>query len=135
MKNKVITSVCVILAFAAIGCFGYIFLNSNNEAPVVNNNNNNNQQQQEPVQQEVPTNREEKGQNIVVTSRIGVQLTEQIKYSELYSNSIVEEMDTNGLSSKAKILVSKKNIKCDTSATLAFSVITSFKNLISPFSS
>lgn len=105
MKNKVITIVCVILAFAAIGCFGYIFLNSNNEEPVVENNNNNNQQQEEPVQEEEPINREEKGQNIVVTSRIGVLLTEQIKYSDLYSNMIIEEMDINGLSSKAKILV------------------------------
>lgn len=105
MKNKVITIVCVILIFAAIGCLGYIFLNANNnEEPVIENNAGNNMQQQEPIEEE-QSNTEDKGQNVVVTSRIGTQLTEQIKYSDLYSNMIIEEMDLNGLSSKAKILM------------------------------
>lgn len=101
MKNKAITIVCVFLIISAIICFGYIFINSKikeekkEEKPeetidVVNN---------EIVE------REERGQNVNVNSRIGQQLKELIKYSEIYSNDIIEELDKGGISSKTKLLV------------------------------
>lgn len=101
MKNKAITIVCVFLIISAIICFGYIFINSKikeekkEEKPeetidVVNN---------EVVE------REERGQNVNVNSRIGQQLKELIKYSEIYSNDIIEELDKGGISSKTKLLV------------------------------
>lgn len=101
MKNKAITIVCVVLIISAIICFGYIFINSKikeekkEEKPeetidVVNN---------EIVE------REERGQNVNVNSRIGQQLKELIKYSEIYSNDIIEELDKGGISSKTKLLV------------------------------
>ena len=101
MKNKAITIVCVFLIISAIICCGYIFINSKikeekkEEKPeetidVVNN---------EVVE------REERGQNVNVNSRIGQQLKELIKYSEIYSNDIIEELDKGGISSKTKLLV------------------------------
>lgn len=102
MKNKAITIVCVILIIAAVVCFGYIFLNSNEDIETPN-------QDEQPVieqPQEEPEveGREEKGQNIIVTSRIGVQLRELIRLSNMHSNSVIEELDKNGLTDQAKIL-------------------------------
>lgn len=102
MKNKAITIVCVILIIAAVICFGYIFLNSNED---VENPNPDNEPVAEQPQDEPEVNeREERGQNIIVTSRIGVQLKEVIRMSNMYSNVLVEELDKNGLSDEAKIL-------------------------------
>lgn len=102
MKNKAITIVCVILIIAAVICFGYIFLNSDEDIETPN-------QDEQPVieqPQEEPEveGREEKGQNIIVTSRIGVQLKELIRLSNMHSNSVIEELDKNGLTDQAKIL-------------------------------
>ncbi|MBO5476603.1 MAG: hypothetical protein J6A15_02465 [Clostridia bacterium] len=103
MKNKVVTIVCVILIILAVACFGYIFLNSDDEVETPSQGEQQEQQPQE--EQEEVVGREEKGQNIIVTSRIGVQLREVIRLSNMYSNVITDEMDQNGLSNKAKILV------------------------------
>ena len=100
MKNKVVTAVCIILVLLAIICFGYIFLNMNKGK---------NEKKEEQVEENVEDNqeiieREERGQNIIVTSRIGVQLKELIKLSEIYSNTVINELDQNGVDNKAKIL-------------------------------
>lgn len=100
MKNKVVTAVCIILVLLAIICFGYIFLNMNKGK---------NEKKEEQVEENGGDNqeiieREERGQNIIVTSRIGVQLKELIKLSEIYSNTVINELDQNGVDNKAKIL-------------------------------
>lgn len=107
MKNKVITIVCSILIICAVVCFSYIIINSvvKSKQPV----------QKEP-EETVPTtsqeiiNRQERGKNINVNSRIGVELKELIKYSDIYSNNIIEELDEEGISSKFKLLVSLDEI-------------------------
>lgn len=100
MKNKVVTAVCIILVLLAIICFGYIFLNMNKGK---------NEKKEEQVEENGGDNqeiieREERGQNIIVTSRIGVQLKELIKLSEIYSNTVINELDQNGVDNEAKIL-------------------------------
>lgn len=105
MKNKAITVVCVILILAAFLCVGYIFIFSEDPAEVPANNNNNEEQVQEQLPPVEETPREERGQNIIVTSRIGVQLREVIRTSNLYSNVIVDEIDKNGFSDQAKVLL------------------------------
>lgn len=106
MRNKTVTIVCVILILAAIVCFGYIFLNSKNSKKVP-----------EKVEvEEVETEkvevveREERGKNVNVSSRIGLQLRELITYSDIYSNSIINELDQNGIDTKAKLLVALDKI-------------------------
>lgn len=102
MKNKVITIVCVILIIAALICFGYIFLNSGDEditpntgdEPVV----------EQPEKEPEVVGREEKGQNIIVTSRIGSQLKETIRLSNMHSNSVIAQLDKEGLTDQTKIL-------------------------------
>ena len=101
MKNKAVTIVCCILIILAIICFGYIFLNSNKK--VEENTNVNNEQEEEENTEVVQ--REERAKNVVVNSRIGNQLTEHINYSNIYSDRIVNELDENGLSDKAKLLI------------------------------
>lgn len=100
MKSKVVTIVCCILIILAIICFGYIFLNSNGKEE----NNSINTEQEVEENNEV-VQREERAKNVVVNSRIGNQITEHIKYSNIYSNRIIEELDENGLSDKAKLLI------------------------------
>ena len=101
MKSKVVTIVCCILIILAIICFGYIFLNSNEKEE----ENNNISTEQEVEENNEVVEREERAKNVVVNSRIGNQLTEHIKYSNIYSNRIIEELDENGLSDKAKLLI------------------------------
>lgn len=102
MKNKAITIVCIILIIAAIICFGYIFLNSGDEEQIPNSNEESviDQPQDEPEVE----GREERGQNIIVTSRIGSQLKETIRLSNMHSNSVINQLDKEGLSDKTKIL-------------------------------
>lgn len=106
MKNKVVTIVCVILMILAIVCFGYIFINSKTK-----------EKKQEEKENEVVENvdpevveREERGQNVNVNSRIGLELKELIKYSELYSNDITNKLDEIGVDSQSKLLVVLDNI-------------------------
>ncbi len=102
MKNKTITIVCSILAGLALICVLYIVINTiaknNVEKPNVDD---------EPEQTETqPTvSREERGQNVNVNSRIGVEMKKQINYSQIYSDSIVDELDNSKISSKAKLLI------------------------------
>lgn len=101
MKNKVVTIVCTVLIVIAIVCFGYIFINSRIK-------NKNNEEKQEETTSTVNNDiqeREERGQNVNVNSRIGQQLKELIKYSDIYSNNIIEELDKGGISSKVKLLI------------------------------
>ncbi len=102
MKNKTITIVCSILAGLALICVLYIVINTiaknNVETPNVD---------KEPEQTETqPTvSREERGQNVNVNSRIGLEMKKQINYSQIYSDSIVDELDNSQISSKAKLLI------------------------------
>lgn len=100
MKNKTITIVCTVLIICAIICFGYIAINSKVKE---------NKKAEERPEENLPVNeevieREERGQNINVNSRIGLQLKELIKYSEIYSSDITNELDRNGISDKVKLL-------------------------------
>ncbi len=100
MKNKTITIVCTVLIICAIICFGYIAINSKVKES---------KKAEEKPEENLPVNeevieREERGQNINVNSRIGLQLKELVKYSEIYSSDITNELDRNGISDKVKLL-------------------------------
>ena len=102
MKNKVVSIVCVALIIAAIICFGYIFINSKSKEKPADD-----VKQEETIDKDSTDviEREERGKNINVNSRIGIQLKELIKYSDIYSNDIINELDNGGLTSKAKLLI------------------------------
>lgn len=102
MKNKVVSIVCVVLIIAAIICFGYIFINSKSKDKPADD-----VKQEETIDKDSTDviEREERGKNINVNSRIGIQLKELIKYSDIYSNDIINELDNGGLTSKAKLLI------------------------------
>lgn len=100
MKSKVVTIVCCVLIILAIICFGYIFFNSSDKEEK--------SKEQEPQvveENDEIVQREERAKNVVVNSRIGVQLTNLIKYSNIYSDRIIDELDESGLSDKAKLLI------------------------------
>ena len=98
MKNKVITIVCTVFIILAVCCFVYIFINIGNEEVVTPN-------EKDDIPQESTNPREERPQNIVVTSRIGVQLKNIIRYSNVYASYITDEIDENGISDKARLLI------------------------------
>ena len=100
MKNKAVTTVCAVLIVLAVICFGYIFVNSLVKEKKAEKKEEDIEQEQEVVE------REERSQNIVLTSRVGAQLKELINYSNVYANNIVDELDNNGLSDRAKLLIS-----------------------------
>ncbi len=100
MKNKAVTTVCVILTVLAVICFGYIFINFILKDKEETNNENVNVEQNDDIEK-----REERSQNIILTSRIGIQLKELINYSNVYANNIIDELDTNNLSDRAKLLI------------------------------
>lgn len=100
MKNKAVTTVCAVLIVLAVICFGYIFINSLVKEKKAEKKEEDIEQEQEVVE------REERSQNIVLTSRVGAQLKELINYSNVYANNIVDELDNNGLSDRAKLLIS-----------------------------
>ena len=107
MKNKVVTIVSIILILLAIICFGYIFINSIGSGDI-----------EKPREIEEgnkdddnsDTNQTDKGQNVVVGSRLGVQLQNKIKYSNLFSELITKELDEKGISDKMKILTAINRI-------------------------
>ncbi len=121
MNKKAVTIVCVILALFALVSFGYIFINSNQEVEQKSNTPSDGDAVIENPIDEEP--REERGQNVILTSRIGLLLTEAIRYSNVYSNYIQDELDSNGLSNNAKLLISldKINRKADYSGYIGYS--------------
>lgn len=119
MNKKAVTIVCIVLIVLAIGCFGYISLNSKNKEQ---NTETKAEEDTQTVNNDVQE-REERGQNVNVNSRIGQQLKELIKYSEIYSNDIIDALDSSGISSKSKLLISLDKIyrKSDYQSYLEYS--------------
>lgn len=102
MKNKVVTIICAVLIIIAIVCFGYIFINSKTKEKKQEENKN---EVVDNVDNPEVVEREERGQNVNVNSRIGLELKELIKYSEIYSNDIIDKLDQVGVDSQSKLLV------------------------------
>ena len=53
-------------------------------------------------------------QNIVLNSRVGLRILEKFKISNIYSDMLYNEIDSNGLSNKAKLLFTYITIIADT---------------------
>ncbi len=96
MNKKGTTIVCTIGIILAVICVVYILFNSGRiETPK--------KQEENPEEQEI-VHRPERSQEIVLSSRVGTQLTNLIRVSNLYSSRLIEELDNNGISNKFKIL-------------------------------
>lgn len=98
MNKKAITVVCTIMILLAAICVGYIVVNSGKPMPQKK------VQEEEVEQGKEPVQRQERSQNILLNSRVGGQLTNLIRYSNIYSSRLTEELDENGISNKFKIL-------------------------------
>lgn len=96
MNKKAVTIVCTIGIILAVACIVYIFSNVKFDKP---------KEKEEPdeIEQEI-VSREERSQNIILTSRIGIKLTDFIRYSNKYSSKLIDELDKDGISNKFKIL-------------------------------
>ena len=108
MNKKVVNIVCIVLCVIAVLCIIFILVNtliSNNETVESEV-----QPQDDVVVEEEQNERQERGQNVNVNSRIGLQLKELITYSEVYSNSIINELDDYGLTNNAKLLIALDKI-------------------------
>ena len=108
MNKKVVNIVCIVLCVIAVLCIIFILVNtliSNNETVESEV-----QPQDNVVVEEEQNERQERGQNVNVNSRIGLQLKELITYSEVYSNSIINELDDYGLTNNAKLLIALDKI-------------------------
>ena len=100
MNKKAVNVVVTIMVLLAAICVGYILINVGKTEPQRKI------KEEEEVQQEQEVvQRQERSQNILLNSRIGGQLTDLIRYSNLYSSKLVEELDANGFSNKFKILL------------------------------
>ena len=108
MNKKVVNIVCIVLCVIAVLCIIFILVNTlvgkeeniKSEGQPVN----------ETIVEEEQDGRQERGQNVNVNSRIGLQLKELITYSEVYSNSIINELDDYGLTNNAKLLIALDKI-------------------------
>lgn len=104
MQNKTVNIVIGILIAAAVICFVYIFGSS-----ILSNKEKN--KPKDEIEDIVDENEEdineraERGQNVVLNSRIALTAKELIKYSEIYSNSIIDYLDKNGVGDEAKLLI------------------------------
>ncbi len=104
MQNKTVNIVIGILIAAAVICFVYIFGSS-----ILSNKEKN--KPKDEIEDVVDENEEdineraERGQNVVLNSRIALPVKELIKYSEIYSNSIIDYLDKNGVGDEAKLLI------------------------------
>ena len=101
MNKKAITVVCAIGIILATICVVYIVMNS--EKQVLQKNV---KEEEDVTQQQEVVQRQERSQNILLNSRVGGQLTNLIRYSNIYSSRLTEELDENGISNKFKILAS-----------------------------
>ncbi len=98
MNKKAVTIVCTIGIILAVICIIYIFTNVKFDMPKE-------KEEENEIEQEI-VSREERSQNIILTSRVGTKVTDLIRYSNKYSAKLIEELDKNGISSKFKILAS-----------------------------
>ena len=89
MNKKVVNIVCIVLCVIAVLCVIFILVNT-----LITGNENVESEVQpidETVVEEGENERQERGQNVNVNSRIGLQLKELISYSEIYSNTIINK--------------------------------------------
>lgn len=108
MNKKVVNIVCIVLCVIAVLCVIFILVNT-----LITGNENVESEVQpidETVVEEGENERQERGQNVNVNSRIGLQLKELISYSEIYSNTIINELDDYGISNNAKLLIALDKI-------------------------
>lgn len=107
MHNKTVNIVCGVLIGAAIICFAYIACNSLFSKKEVKPE----EEPEEVVENvDVETGRTERGQNVNLGSRIAVPVKALIKYSEIYSNPIINNIDDKGLSDETKTLIALDRI-------------------------
>lgn len=102
MNKRAISVVCTVGIILALCCVIYIFLNFEEDEPKVEEN-------VDTTEQEV-VSRQERSQNIILTSRVGTKITELVRYPNKYSLKLTEELDENGVSNKYKILVAFNKI-------------------------
>ena len=108
MNKKVVNIVCIVLCVIAVLCVIFILVNT-----LITGNENVESEVQpidETVVEEGENERQERGQNVNVNSRIGLQLKELISYSEIYSNTIINELDNYVISNHAKLLIALDKI-------------------------
>lgn len=105
MQNKTVNIVIGILIAAAVICFGYIFGSSILSNREKNKPKNEVEEVVENEDEEDTNGRLERGQNVMLNSRAALPVRELIKYSEIYSNSIIDHLDREGVDDASKLLI------------------------------
>lgn len=98
MNKNAVSILCIVLIAFAVFCVGYIMINTAEDEL-------RQEEEQQNVVTENVTNRTERTTNIILTSRVGMKLTELIKFSNVFSQTVVNELDRNGLSNDAKLII------------------------------
>lgn len=114
MKNRfivIIVSVCVVIAVVAIGFIVSNIASSNKNNDTTNNVANNTT---DDINQDDNNAKNDDGQDVLLTSKIGMNILDRFFVPNIYSESYFNEIVKNGLSDKAKILytyiqISKKD--------------------------
>lgn len=116
-NKKFITIFGVIVAILALGALAFIISSSVIKGGVSGDKNIVNEQKdkvendvqitvnsntEKEDEKEDEKNEKEKSQNIVLTSKIGTKILSKFCISNIYSSTIYDELDLNGLSEKAK---------------------------------
>lgn len=98
MNKKAVSILSLVLVIFAVICVIYIMINTAEDEL----------RQEEEIQQNNTqvqvNNRTERTTNIILTSRVGMKLKESIKCSNVFSKSVINELEKNGLSNDAKLL-------------------------------
>lgn len=107
MKKNIIIVVVVLCVLIVSICLGIILVGLNNdennsiEENVVKEENITSEETNNEIKEEI---KEEKGENVVLESKIGSEILAKIFIPNIYSKLMYEELDKNGLSNDFKIM-------------------------------
>ncbi|MDD3303603.1 MAG: hypothetical protein PHP54_01650 [Clostridia bacterium] len=106
MKKKVIIGIIIALCIGGLATLGYIITNNvvnskEGKKSQTNTEQNNNQENTNTTNQ---GDNKDTYQNVVLNSRVGLRILEKFNISNIYSDTLYNELDSNGFSNKAKLL-------------------------------
>ena len=110
MKRKVIIVTLVILALVVAFLVGFILVNLSTKKEETTNENETIQKQEE-----VEEVKKEEKQSVALDSKIGTKILSKLMFPNIYSKTLFEELDKNGVTGDFKVMYT-------------FSLITSYQN-------
>ena len=112
MKNRVITIICSLIGIVMLVLIVYISIN------IFTNKEEDKKENTEVVSEDISntennsnnSENKEKEEEIMLDSKIGVEVTKKLDVSNTFSSLYYKELETNGLTDKAKLIYTLQKI-------------------------